>query len=74
MTPDLKLNPCPFCGGVAELQHGQSGKDYITYYAVVVCTNCRASTRRATYPATEPVSAQAEQKAVNLWNRRWKRA
>ena len=73
--PDLKLNHCPFCPtGKGELCHGQQGKDgYIDYFVFVQCDICKASTRRVYYSASEPVTAEVEKKAANLWNRRWKR-
>lgn len=66
-----ELRPCPFCGAGAEIFRGQQMRDgHMTYYVLARCTNCKASTRRTDYPATEPFGEQEEQKAANLWNRR----
>ena len=68
---DFALKPCPFCGAPGELFRGQHMYDgHMTYYVLVRCTNCKASTRRTDYPATDTFSEPEEQKAVNLWNRR----
>ena len=66
----LKL--CPFCGAPAEIFRGQQMRDgHMTHYVLARCTNCKAGTRRTEYQATEPFSEPEEQKAVNLWNRRY---
>ena len=50
-----KLEPCPFCGGQAELVHMRSGDD------IVRCTSCRARTRQYHENENGPIAA---------WNRR----
>ena len=68
----FKLKRCPFCPtGKGELIRGEQGRDgYITRYVFVRCDNCKACTRKVTYPAAELFNEPYEQKAVNLWNRR----
>lgn len=68
-TPDMK--PCPFCGGEAILErksrtvvHGATRRN--TY---VRCTQCDSRGRRFLYFEFDP-KKQAENEAVNAWNRR----
>lgn len=59
---EVKLKPCPFCGGEAELNNTFS-------VASVRCTFCGAATRLIVrYPIGEQNHIE---KAVNGWNRRW---
>ena len=51
---EVKLKPCPFCGGEAKTQ------SYYHDYAVY-CRKCEAATRRF-YPT--------KQEAIEAWNRR----
>jgi len=56
---DGELNPCPFCGGVADLENGFSleGYHYHPY-----CTNCGIGKGADTiYTKTE---------AIKIWNKR----
>lgn len=60
--PDIKLKPCPFCGGKAEI-YGDKGLSLETgevcwrYY--IVCTGCTAL-----------VSGETEAETAEYWNRR----
>ena len=74
MDADYALKPCPFCGADAELFRGQQHRDgHMVHYVLARCTNCKAGTRRTNYPVTEPVGELEDQKAANLWNRRYSR-
>ena len=59
-----KLEPCPFCGGKAEIHNcGELVNTYIklTGYFGVHCTKC--------YSATKPY--KGEEEAVKAWNKRY---
>lgn len=73
----VKLKPCPFCGGSAEVSF--CGKPENGGFFVVRCTTCRASMvggyyrgssdelYNQPYPLSEMVGAA---KAIENWNRR----
>ena len=58
--PNIKLKPCPFCGGEAEIQ-----VDY-DRVVFVICKNCKARTYAI------PIVAEycANEVAAEKWNRR----
>ena len=74
----IKLKPCPFCGGYAEVVRKQI---YLDHGYRVDCTQCGAKSTvvlvnhpRYTYcgldESTRYTEGQAKAKAVELWNRR----
>ena len=71
---NVKLKPCPFCGGKAYLEtnHRAFIKAQTTKVAYVRCLNCNARTQRielAKYGKTSH-SIEANNEAVQAWNRR----
>lgn len=71
---NVKLKPCPFCGGKAYLEtnHRAFIKAQTTKVAYVRCLNCNARTQRielAKYGKTSH-SIEADNEAVQAWNRR----
>ena len=62
MMSEIKLKPCPFCGGEAVLK-----RDRIGLYCVK-CTNCGCMTTfQFDFGEGEEVS---KKKAADVWNRR----
>lgn len=59
---DIKLKPCPFCGGDAGLRYAESkGFSWAKIrYPYVKCNICGASVRLE----------DSEQRAIDAWNRR----
>lgn len=55
---EIKLKPCPFCGGEAEIQYGAC--DYNVYQAVCKGQNCNAMNGWSDTP----------EEAAEAWNRR----
>ena len=55
---EIKLKPCPFCGGKAEIQYGAC--DYNVYQAVCKGQNCNAMNGWSDTP----------EEAAEQWNRR----
>ena len=51
---EIKLKPCPFCGGKAKLVY------YYPFRYYVSCVVCAAAT----------VALPSEEAAINTWNRR----
>lgn len=74
-----ELKPCPFCGGEAEIAYGNI---YISRVVSVRCTKCRAKTNfvwidhpNMSYTggldeSTRYTEQQAENRAIEAWNRR----
>lgn len=60
--PEIKLKPCPFCGGEGELK--TSG--FNNCYSLVECKQCEAESR-AFRISNEYCS---DEKAAEAWNRR----
>lgn len=62
---DIKLKPCPFCGGEARLRHENFGVDKYSYCQ---CVNsaCEAKTRNVMISTL----FSSDEKAVEIWNRR----
>lgn len=58
---EVKLKPCPFCGGEAVLKRDRMGK----YCAK--CTNCGCMT---TFQFGFGDEAVSKKKATDIWNRR----
>lgn len=70
----MELKKCPFCGGEAYLEKSSRvyNKGKTEKAAFVRCTNCMARTGKvmlSDYNCTSH-SREAEEKAVELWNRR----
>lgn len=74
----MKLKPCPFCGGEAELKDGHI---YMDVTKIVSCKKCHVRTNPVLvdHPgfnangldeSTRYTPEQAEQKACDLWNMR----
>lgn len=72
------LKPCPFCGGEAELRDGNI---YMTATKIITCKRCHVRTLPVQIDcpsmtdsgideSTRYTAEQAEQKAIELWNRR----
>lgn len=72
---EVKLKPCPFCGGRAylEARHRAFINAQTTRVAYVRCTKCNARTERIPlekYGKTSR-STEAESEAVKAWNARY---
>lgn len=63
---DIKLKPCPFCGGKAKLIINMQSFEP---YAMVRCENCSAKTKNV----MQSVDYCAVDEAVKLWNQRMSR-
>ena len=61
---DIKLKPCPFCGGEAELIHGTAYAE--DYSSQVQCSKCGAKIKEI----HRAVDYCADEKAAEAWNRR----
>lgn len=61
---EITLKECPFCGGIAELEHYGGGLTTIS--ALVKCTKCGAKT--AEFEFCTKYAADAV--AADAWNRR----
>lgn len=70
---NTNLKPCPFCGGEAELELGNTlDLSYSIDYANVVCDQCCCTTDTIWNKNNlDPVSCQETvDEAVDLWNER----
>lgn len=67
---DIKLKPCPFCGGEAKMKHGYPSQQRAGMrQAVVQCKSCGCRTvtyRQLPYQPWKKVDEQA----IFVWNRR----
>lgn len=72
MEEEVKLKPCPFCGGEAAVSF--SGSFERGGYIHVRCTRCKASVGAGYYHGEPPKINLAEtdlgRKAVSVWNNR----
>lgn len=72
---ELKIKPCPFCGGEAFLKEGKP-TTFGTFEALVICKNCSASVigvsriNFATHKFEENGYNLAKEQAIKAWNRR----
>lgn len=64
---EIKLKPCPFCGGEAEFYSGYSND---LSYARVDCENCSAGTYNDSDRNPEATMEELEKSAIDDWNRR----
>lgn len=66
---EIKLKPCPFCGGEAEWYRTKRDKRKVfgIYHmiATIKCKSCTAEVHQAGYDADK-----AFENAANIWNRR----
>ena len=69
-----QLRPCPFCGGEAFLERNQRAiiKGEKQRVSLVKCMSCHARSERFLISdfGHSSVSKEAEQHAVDAWNRR----
>lgn len=65
---ELKILPCPFCGGKAEMYNGVecSGHGAFYEYSVVMCSKCNASGKRIYDVDVKDKKTHA----MEAWNRR----
>lgn len=67
---EIKLKPCPFCGGEAKMKYRYSRQQQkVVRQAVVQCKRCGCRTvtyRQLAYQSWKKVEEQAEE----AWNRR----
>ena len=66
------INPCPFCGGKAELRTTiyEGKRKGVPIDSYVTCTKCFAMSDRFLYKNTDRTGANPAEAAVNAWNRR----
>jgi Lar family restriction alleviation protein len=74
-TNEIKLKPCPFCGGNAELHENVVYADYAQQgHFYVSCNNCGARTAeiilRPYFYGDNPMIEGHRKKVCDLWNRR----
>ena len=62
MSEEIKLKPCPFCGGKAELLKDELGRTSDWWYAACSNLDCGIYAQTADRPTP--------QEAAKLWNRR----
>lgn len=60
-----KLEPCPFCGGDAELRHTDKASENVEA-SFVICTNCYARGRTV----NASCGYCADDRVIEEWNRR----
>lgn len=61
-----EINPCPFCGGKAEIKTGNLGHITLQQFAVVECTKCGATGEEV----AESLDICATDEAIKKWNNR----
>ena len=68
--PELKLLPCPFCGGEADLRTECFREHCGNFYASrIICTQCHASIRN--YMINEDDDYEENiYRCINAWNTR----
>lgn len=66
---EFELLNCPFCNS-ADIGINYTNRNFNVVFRYVVCNFCGASTRRFAIDYANPI--EAEQKAVEAWNRRAK--
>lgn len=62
---EIKLKPCPFCGGEAKIQHGGNGGKDMDYRSFVKCEVCGALGAKFRISTTTACDVEA----AKAWNR-----
>ena len=62
MSKEIKLKPCPFCGGKAKLLKDEFGSTPDWWYAACRNLDCRVH--------AETTDRPTPQEAAEIWNRR----
>ena len=69
---EIKLKPCPFCGGEAKMKHGYPGQQRKGIrQSVVQCKKCGCRTVTYRQAAYQPWKEVDEQAADHRHARRW---
>ena len=65
---EIKLKPCPFCGGAARLVFEEGSFDYASDLNYVRCTDC--GSRGKVYHSNLIDESEKQKQAVEAWNKR----
>ena len=68
---EIKLKPCPFCGGIPKLEHKDEMWDSQIYRATYIqCEVCRAKTKEVWNTHYNDKPNEREKEVIEAWNRR----